>query len=224
MKDVPNIMGDTYPLVRSVFADVSGVKFVDASGALPAGSVNQSVKLFDAVSRTPRDTLRAAARDILRWRPDVEAQIQGVLKAMGIPEKFDIGVHMRTGTKSVDRYIRAVETFAATAPPGRKVRVFVASDNAAMLKEFESRMTDSPHEVYNIAGAAAEGFSATAWGAKSFDDKFNDAMVFFTELYLLQRCPMLVCALSSNVGKFLLLTAASARNFKSVDLPELVPL
>jgi hypothetical protein len=222
VKQEPNIMGDTYPLLQTVFADISGVRFVTDK---PVASPRQEVKLFDLVSRTPRDTLREAAREVLRWRPDLEAQIRSMLGAMGIPDKFDIGVHMRTGTKSVDRYLRAVEAFVATAPPGRKVRVFVASDNGAMLKEFEARTRGATYEVFNIAGSQTEtGFDAAVFAAKPFDDKFNDAMVFFTELYLLQKCPMLVCSLSSNVGKFLLLTAASARNFKSLDLPELVPL
>ncbi len=221
VKQAPNIMGDDYPLLQTVFADISGVQFVADK---PAGSPQQDLKMFDLLSRTPRDTLRLAAREVLRWNPAVETQIRSMLGAMGIPDKFDIGVQIRTGSAkpiSVERYLRAVDTFVATAPPGRKVRVFVASDSAAAMKEIESRTKSAPYEVYSIAGGT---YNAAEFAAKPFDDKFNDAMVFFTDLYLLQRCPMLVCTLSSNVGKFLLLTADSARHFKSLDLQDLVPL
>jgi hypothetical protein len=224
-RDTPSCMGDTYPLIRSLFQDASGARIVET---LPAGSPRQDIKMFDVLSRTPRDTLRVAAREVLRWRPEVESQIQGVLKAMGIPDRFDVGLQIRTSaTKpiSVDRYLRALDAFVATAPAGRKVRVFVASDNATALKELQARTSGAPYEIYSIAGDhGVNGHVQATFATKPFDDKFNDMMIFLTELYLLQRCPMLVCTLSSNVGKFLLLTAESVRNFRSLDLPELVPL
>jgi hypothetical protein len=127
----------------------------------------------------------------------------------------------------VDRYLRALDAYVTTAPPSlnRKIRVFVASDNATILKDLEARVKGAPYEIFSIAGNhGPTGYSQAAFKAKSFDDKFNDMMIFLTELYLLQKCPMLICTLSSNVGKFLLLTADSVRNFRSMDLPELVPL
>lgn len=224
LKDTPNCLSADYTLIRSTFQDISGVKYVET---LPAKAPTQDMKVFDAISRTPRETLRAAAQEVLRWRPELEAQIQTILSAANLPTKYDLGLHIRSGDKKpvpLDRYLRAIDQHAAGAR-AKSLNVFIACDNSTILKEFQARTKGSPHNFVVIGGDhPAGGHIQSVFNAKSFDDKFNDAMVFFTELYILQKCPAIVCTLSSSVGKFLYLTAASVRAFKSLDLADFVPL
>lgn len=227
--DGPNCIADDYALLRSTFADVSGVTFVPAlpADATDAVKQRQAMRLFDTLSKAPRETLRESAREILRWSSFLEAQIQGMLTAMGIPTQYDIGVHIRTGDKTpvpVGRYLRAVDDMVR-ARNLKKARIFVACDNPDVMAELEARTKDGPHEFVSFGGSGVSGgHFQKAFNAKTREEKYSEAMTFFVELYLLQRAPAIVCTLSSNVGKFLFLTAETVRNFKSLDLADLVPL
>jgi hypothetical protein len=224
MKDFPNCLGDDYPLIRNTFRDISGVAYPDT---LPTKASNQDMKVYDAVGRIPRETLRLAAQEVLRWRPSLEEQINTVLRAVKFPGRFDAGVHIRTGDKkavSLERYLRALEQYAASQNL-KTMRVFVACDNATVLKDLQARTKGSPYEFVTLGGDhPVGGHFQKDFNAKPFDDKYNDAMTFFTELYVLQKCPAIFCTLSSNVGRFLYLTANSIRNFRSLDLADFVPL
>ncbi len=224
-KDTPNCMGDDYPLIRNVFRDISGVVYEET---LPSKAQGQDMKVLDAVSRVPRETLRAAAREVLQWRPELEEQILALLRSVKFPARFDVGIHIRSGDKKavpLDRYLRAVDQIAR-AQNAKSLRIFVACDNSTILKDLQARARGSPYEFVSLGGEErpAGGHVQMAFNAQPFDDKFNDAMAFFTELYVLQKCPAILTTFSSNVGKFLYLTADSVRNFKSMDLADFAAL
>lgn len=225
IKDVPNCMGDEFTLIRTLFQDISGVVFQDE---LPLKANGQDMKVFDSVSRMPRETLRLAAQEVLRWRPAIEEQILALLRSVNFPGQFDIGIHIRSGDKKavpLDRYLRALDQIAR-ARNAKTLRVFVACDNSTILKDLQARAKGSPYEFVSLGGEdrPAGGHIQLEFNAKPFDEKFNNAMTFFTELYVLQKCPAILATFSSNVGKFLYLTADSVRNFRSMDLADFVPL
>lgn len=233
--ETPNCISDTHPLLSSTFADVSGVRFVTARP--DEVSSRQAAKVFDTVTRTAPATLKAAAREILRWQPGLEAQLQGILATTGLPATFDLAVHIRTGDKitrgemkavPLDRYIRAIEEAAAAAADPRvrapkPFRVFVMTDNTAVLDQLKKRVK-GPYEFYSLSSKhAAGGHRQEEFNARTVDEKFNEMMVFLMELYIAQRCPAIIGTLTSNVGRFLWLTA-TARTFRSLDRTDFVPL
>lgn len=230
VQEFPNCLSDSYALISSTFAtDISGVKFVDSvEGRIPA---MLHVKVFDQNTRTPPATLQANAKEILRWNPALEAQIQGIVASTGLPAGFDLGIHIRSGDKvatkemkaiSIDRYVREIESYLASSGL-KSLRIFVMSDNSEMLEQLKKR-AKGPFNFYTIESKhAVGGHTQSEFNARPFDEKFNEFMVFLTELYIMQRIPGLIVTLSSNVGKFLYLTA-KYRSLKSLDLANFLPL
>lgn len=230
--ETPNCISATHPLLSTTFADVSGVRFVTARPE--EVSSRQGPKVFDTVTRTAPATLRAAAREILAWNAGLEGQLRGILATTGMPAAFDLVVHIRTGDKvargemksiQLDRYIRAIEEIPVPIVRGvpKPLQVLVMADNATILDQLKKRVK-GPYQFYSLASThASGGHRQEEFNARSVDDKFNEMMIFLLELYLAQRCPAVICTLSSNVGRFLWLTG-SARVFKSLDVADFVPL
>ena len=230
VQEFPNCISDSYPLLSSTFVtDISGVNFVNSvEGRIPP---MLHVKVFDQNTRTPPATLQANAKEILKWNPALETQIQGILGTTGLPAGFDLGIHIRSGDKvatkemkaiSIDRYVREIEAYLASSGL-KSLRIFVMSDNSEMLEQLKKR-AKGPFNFYTIESKhAAGGHTQSEFNARPFDEKFNEYMVFLTELYIMQRIPALIVTLSSNVGKFLYLTA-KYRTFKSLDVVNFVPL
>lgn len=231
VQEFPNCISDSYPLISSTFAaaDISGVSFVESvEGRIPQ---MLHVKVFDQNTRTPPATLQANAREILKWNPALEAQLQGIVATTGLPATFDLGIHIRSGDKiatkemkaiSIDRYVREIEAYLASSGL-KSLRIFVMSDNSEMLEQLKKRAR-GPFNFYTIESKhAVGGHTQSEFNARPFDEKFSEFMVFLTELYIMQRIPALVVTLTSNVGKFLYLTARP-RFFKSLDVTNFVPL
>jgi hypothetical protein len=230
--ETPNCISATHPLLSTTFADVSGVRFVTARP--DEVSQRQHAKVFDTVTRTAPATLRAAAREILAWNPGLEGQLRGILATTGMPAAFDLVVHIRTGDKvaqgemksiQLERYIRAIEEVQPPAVRGivKPLQVLVMADNATVLEQLKKRVKGA-YQFYSLASThASGGHRQEEFNARSTDDKFSEMMIFLLELYLAQRCPAVICTLSSNVGRFLWLTG-SARVFKSLDVTDFVPL
>lgn len=227
--EAPNCMGDTHPLLSTTFVDVSGVRFVSARPE--EISTRQATKVFDTVTRTAPATLKAAARELLAWNLGLETQLRAILATTGLPAAFDLAVHIRSGDKitrgemrpiSLDRYVRAIEEFQATARL-KTVRVFVMADNPAALEQLKRRVK-GPFQFYSLASThPTGGHRQEEFNARPVEDKFNEMMVFLLELFLAQRCPAIVATLTSNVGRFLWLTAPT-RSFRSLDVADFVPL
>jgi hypothetical protein len=219
--DGPNCLSDTMPLLRSTFQDISGIRFLEAPAEEDSGRT--SAKLFDALTKTPRETLRVSARDFLQWNPQVQIQIQEILKSTGLPNSFDLGIHIRTGQARpipLDRYLRAIDDHLQNSKL-KSLRIFIMSDNSAVLTQLKARLK-GPFQVYSIERTAT-GHVQSAFNAKPFDEKFNEYMKFLTELTIMQKIPVLHCTLSSNVGKFLYLTG-NYRSLRSLDVTDFVPI
>jgi len=219
--DGPSCLSDTVPLLRSTFQDISGIRFLEAPAE--EDSARTSAKLFDALTKTPRETLRASARDLLQWNPQVQIQIQEILKSTGLPAAFDLGIHIRTGQArpiALDRYLRAIDDYLFTSKM-KSLKIFVMSDNSAILAQLKVRLK-GPFQVYSIERTAT-GHVQSVFNAKPFDEKFNEYMTFLTELTIMQRIPVVHCSLSSNVGKFLYLTG-NYRSLRSIDMTDFIPI
>lgn len=215
--DGPNSIGDDHPLLRTTFADVSGiVASVDAGAA-----ARVSTKVYDSIARTPRETLRLAARDILRLHPGLEAQVAAVAASGGFPQRFDLGVHIRTGSKKgrfdVARWVRAIEEFQTTSRL-KSVRVFVMTDDAAVMPALKAKLK-GPFEVFSVASELpVGGYKQEAFNALSTEEKFSAYMVLMTELYIMRKIPAVICGLDSSVAKYIWLNAEQPfRYFRSLD-------
>ena len=219
--DGPNCLSDTMPLLRTTFQDISGIRFLEAATQEDSGRT--SAKLFDALTKTPRETLRVSARELLQWNPLVQIQIQEILKSTGLPSAFDLGIHIRTGQSTpiaLDRYLRAIDDHLQNSKL-KSLKIFVMSDNSAVLAQLKARLK-GPFQVYSIERTAT-GHVQAVFNAKPFDEKFNEYMKFLTELTIMQKIPVLHCTLSSNVGKFLYLTG-NYRSLRSLDIADFVPI
>jgi hypothetical protein len=219
--DGPNCLSDTMPLLRTTFQDISGIRFLEVPAEEESGRT--SAKLFDALAKTPRETLRVSARDLLQWNPQVQIQIQEVLKSTGLPTAFDLGIHIRTGQDrpiALDRYLRAIDDYLFNSKL-KSLKIFVMSDNSAVLAQLKARLK-GPFQVYSIERTAT-GHVQAQFNAKPFDEKFNEYMKFLTELTIMQKIPVIHCTLSSNVGKFIWLTG-NYRSLRSMDISDFVPI
>lgn len=222
--DGPNTIGEDHPLLRSTFVASAGAEFVESVGA---DAVRSGTKVYDSITRTPRETLRVAAQEILRLHPTLEAQIAAIIASGKVPPTFDLGVHIRNGnTKGrfdVARWVRAIQEFHITSRL-KSVRVFVMTDDAAVMPALRAALK-GPFEVFSIESQLpAGGYKEAAFQALGTEEKFSAYMVLMTELAIMRRIPAVICGLGSHVAKYIWLTAAQPyRYFRSLDDTEWTP-
>ena len=222
--DGPNTIGDAHPLLRSTFVETPAAEFVES---IAVDANRASTKVYDSITRTPRETLRIAAQEILRLNPNLEAQIAAILVSGKVPATFDLGVHIRTGnTKGrfdPTRWVRAIQEFHVTSRL-KSVRVFVMTDDAAVMPALRAALK-GPFEVFSVeSDLPVGGYKEAAFQALSTEEKFNAYMVLMTELAIMRRIPAVICGLSSHVAKYIWLTAAQPhRYFRSLDDMEWTP-
>lgn len=223
VNDSLNAVSIRYPLIQNTFMN-TGARFTD-------GQVAEAISLKKRAPQL-RTFLNGVknfddAKDILAWNPGMLNQIDTVLSRVKVPE-IDVGVHIRAGDKAVeskpvpvDTYIQSVKAFQKRTKKD-ELTVFVMTDSANSLEEFK-RKKDPSWTIFTVRSPTdVNGHVQRDFNAATRTFRMNAYLEFVAELYLMQQVPYVVCTFSSNVGRFLFLTANEV--VVSVDEPKFIAM
>lgn len=220
VNDSVNAVSIRYPLIQNTFMN-TGARFTD-------GQVAEAINLKKRAPQL-RTFLNGVknfddAKDILAWNPGMVTQIDTILSLAKVPE-VDVGVHIRAGDISkpvaVDTYIQSVKAFQKKTAKDKLV-VFVMTDSANSLEEFKRKKDPSWTIVTVRSPTDVNGHVQRDFNASTRTFRMNAYLEFVAELYLMQQVPYVVCTFSSNVGRFLFLTADGV--VVSVDEPKFIDM
>jgi len=218
---------DQYSALRYSFLQRSFLlpSIVEPIPIVPVKVQSRAKQIMAALSTMTHEQIRAEAAQLFRLSPELSQQI-AVERAKYAFPTFDLGVHIRSGDKITTGEMGAIslERYAAEIRSSAPHSVFVMTDTPSLREglkvilepkiqvyglEFKSPCSTHVQGEFNLAPRAVK----------------EDAYVqFMTELNIMQEIPVIVCTLSSNVGRYLYVTAKDIRRFKSLDVPVYSPV
>lgn len=198
---------------------------VELASTPPLNVSSYAKQILATLSTMTNEQIRAEAAELFRLSPAFAQQIAAERAKYAF--SFDVGVHIRSGDKITTGEMRAIpiEAYAAEIRKSSPKRVFVMTDNPGLRETLKG-----------LLGAGVEVFSlefkspcATAHDQGTFNlapkaEKQEAYLQFMTELNIMQEIPRIVCTLSSNVGRYLYVTAKDVGGFKSLDVPAYAPV
>ena len=219
--DKSSLISANFELIRSTFADVSGVETADSIVPTAIGvGIKHQVRLLPYLSGVGLDAIRSAAVTVLDWKPSMLQEIEGAIKTSRIPTEYDFCVHLRgqpsnlmTSSRpvSVTTYVQAANDAVKTLKLGRPPVIFVMSESGALFEDFKKRV-DVTWKLHNLGALSI--FDTRRPGPRT---RMLQYVQYVTELYLAQRCPLIISSLGSPTGRFLYLTCESVAQFKGLD-------
>jgi hypothetical protein len=224
--DLANCVAVTYPLLKNTFIDMSGVTYTDGMSLGTTSTRRSIARVMMNAQTMPLATLRRQAQQLFQWRPEFIPTLEGVLSSAGLPAEFDAGVHIRVGdrittrdrrTVPVDDYIRAVKKIQADLKK-EEMNLFLMSDSLTAVEEFKKKMPTT-WKVYTLPSAlpSPDGHIQSQFNRAPARARMTAYHSFMAEILVMQSISHIVCAMSSNVGRFLYYTVEHPENMVSMD-------
>jgi hypothetical protein len=227
---VNTLIGTNFDGIRSALVDIPKVSYVTDVKA-NYKQIKQDAEYYQALSLLSEESIRAVAAELFTWNVDMQKRCENARKEWGMPDAFDLGVHIRTPrrvgrgapTLSVASYINAVRAHQV-ATKKKKLDIFIMTDNSQLLDEFQ-RAADSSWTIYNLPSSARnlEGFSPEGYSGLSRSQRIAAFYEFVTELMIMQSVETVITTLSSNTGRFLYITSDPTHKYVSLDEKEYKP-
>ena len=214
VNDVPNAISSSYPILKSTFVNDPNVKYVDTQVLSSVSTKRRQPQIFTLINALQPDALRAFASDLFEWDNSHIEKIQPILSGAPFPSEFDVGVHIHTTRLRpipMEQYIQAIKKHQQ-ASKKNGLDVFVMTDSQQRLDELQKKC-DPTWKIYSLN--SPQDFNATS--ARS---RMNAYLHFMAELFLMRNMPHIVCALSSNEGRYIYLTMKNGSTIASVDQPK----
>jgi len=224
--DTASNLSEVFHLILDTFDIGSNVQYTRKDGV--EVFEDTAIELHNYISTLSEETLLQEARALFRWSTPTLKQMQKFFPKEKFVPNFDVGVHIRTGDKVTSGEMKAIplKTYRAAIEDAQKalgkqkISVYVMTDNSMILPALK-KLADPSWTLTSIPlpVQADEGHNQVLYNRRSTKDKMDSYYHFLTELYILQRCPQILCTYSSNVGRFLHLTREPASQIQSLDIP-----
>jgi hypothetical protein len=229
--DLGSCLGLKTPLLRNTFIAPESVEFSDSMIPESFSITSKPNQVIPSLLKYNGDTLREEAIQFFQLKPEVIASIEATCKKSLLPPSFDIAVHIRGGDKitsgkmkaiKIDEYVNAVRDFKKRLA-SETLTVFVMTDDYTSFELFKAK-ADKSWLVYSLSSATSlVGHTQAQFNLQPLKIKQEMYSQFLTELYIAQRASAIVCTFSSNVGRFLFLTASPKTLLRSLDIPYFTP-
>lgn len=233
--DRNNSVGTNFPLFRSVFADVSGVSYVDGRQIASTALTGRNAQMMALANSIAVKDLRLAAETFFNLNTEAASRIQSQLASVSVlrakkgtatttvalpSSGFDAAVALSAEERlsTAERRATYLQSYVAALRDiqlRRKLKemsVFFYAEDEDQFNEFV-RLMDASWTAYsflpNAGGRAARG-------------RIEAFYQMVTELSVLQTCDAVVCSLNHSLGKFLYLTGSAVGGmgiFRSIDIP-----
>jgi len=217
VNDVPNAISSSYPIIKNTFMNDPSLRYVDTQVLSSVSTKRRQGQIIALVSALQPDALRAFAHDLFAWDNSHIDKIKPILAGIPPPTEFDVGIHIHTTQVKpvpIDQYIQAIKKHHQMSKLN-ELNIFVMSDSQQRLDELQ-RKCDPKWKIFSLN--SPQEFNATS--ARS---RMNAYMHLMAELFVMRNIPHIVCALSSNVGRYLYLTMANSSTIAGIDIPKFSP-
>ena len=238
VNDTTNAVSLRYPLIKNTFVNQPNVTFTDtqvlSATSLMRKSASQKIAgvLLQYLNMVEKSKFREMARKIFAWNPSLLLKIQTRLDDASFPDEIDVGVHMRAGDKiitgeskdiSVETYINAIRKYQKESKK-KALTIFVMTDSSERLEELK-RKKDSCWNIVTLGYPVnVKGHTQRDFNAAPSQTRMSAYIDFMSELFLMQTLPQIICTYSSNIGRFLYLTADDSTSVVSMDMPVFSPV
>ena len=215
---------DTFHLILDIFKEPKNVKYTSYK---TLDIYDNNIKdLVHYLSTLTEEYLREQATEIFKLNEKTEIIIKDRILQSGIPD-IDIGIHIRSGDKITSgemkelplaHYISAIKNMAFNKTGA--INIYLMTDNISIIDKLREK--SEPNWIFHAMEPPipfTEGHDQRAFNSNMNKDKILALYHFLAEIYILQRCPNIICTYSSNIGRFLHLTREPNTTIKSVDLP-----
>jgi hypothetical protein len=165
------------------------------------------------------------ARSVFKFNPVTQEKVNIYLKSAAFPA-FDIGIHIRMGDKitsgemaaiSLDTYRKAIQD-AQILLKKDTLNIYVMTDNQSIILSL--KQANLSWSLYSLKPPIpSTGHDQKIFNSQPTKDKMESYYHFLSELYIMQRCPYIVCTYSSNIGRFLYMTREPESIIHSLDIP-----
>ena len=224
--DMQNCISPALPLIKSTFADMSGVTFVDSMVPSAVSLKRNLPKVMETVKGLSLETLRATAQKIFQWSPTLTPIVKEIYDKAKLPTAFDLGIHIRAGDKittremasiPIEKYIAAVKKYQTDAGLD-ELHIFIMTDTIPLRTAFIKKADPSwsihylPTPLPQPEGHVQGIFNNSPRRIKNLAYNY-----FMAELIIMQSIPDILCTLSSNVGRFLYYTVEHSDGIMSLD-------
>ena len=224
--DMQNCVSPSFPLIKSTFADITGINYVDSMIPSAISLKRALPKVMETVRGVPLETLCKTAQDIFKWSPQITAVLKGIFDKAGLPTAFDLGIHIRAGDKittrqmnaiSIDKYVAATKKYQ-TESGLDELHIFIMTDTVSLRSQFIQK-ADASWKVYYLPTPLPQpdGHVQSAFNNSPRRVKTSAYNYFIAELVVMQSIPDILCTLSSNVGRFLYYTVEHPEGIMSLD-------
>jgi len=224
--DMQNCISPALPLIKSSFADMSGVVYADSMVPSAVSLKRILPKVMETVRGIPLNTLRATAQKIFQWSPQLISIVKEIYDKAKLPASFDLGIHIRAGDKittremasiSIDKYVAATKKYQADAGLD-ELQIFIMTDTIPLRAAFIKK-ADPSWSIHYLPTPLPqpEGHNQAAFNNSPRRVKTTAYNYFMAELIIMQSIPDILCTLSSNVGRFLYYTVEHQDGIMSLD-------
>jgi hypothetical protein len=223
--DRTNSIGYNYPIITRTFEPDPKVLYTDAMvpSANSTKKVATRLKIQEAISALPLDSLRTHATELFVWNNILLGRIVG-LGIRRFPDTFDVGVHIRAANRvgrdsapiAISKYVSAIHDMQK-ASKKTKLDVFVMTDMVSMLEQLK-KAADPSWTIYHLPTNLInpEMHVQARLNTAPFRETVPVYESFVAELIMMQRAEAVVCTMESNVAKFLYLTMPDTTEFVSL--------
>jgi hypothetical protein len=234
VNDTVNAVSIHYPLIKNTFVPLTNLTFTDTTVVSATSLIKKSGAqkvagtLLAFLNNLEKSRFRQMAREILVWNPALLEKI----KRLDTSANIDLGIHMRGGDKivtgesaniSVDTYINAARKYQRDSGK-TTLTIFVMTDSSQRLEEFK-RKKDASWTIVTIRYPPdLIGHTQRDFNAATSQKRMTGYLEFIRELVVMQSAPHIICTFSSNIGRFLYLTADDTTTVVSVDMPVFTPI
>jgi hypothetical protein len=224
--DMQNCISPGFSLIKSTFADISGVIYADSMVPSATSLKRIQPRVMETVKGLSLGMLRATAQKIFQWNSQLTSTVKEIFDKARLPAAFDLGIHIRAGDKittremtsiSIDKYIAATKKYQADAGLD-ELHIFIMTDTISLRSAFIKK-ADPSWKVYYLPTPLPqpEGHVQSAFNNSPRRVKIAAYNYFMAELIVMQSIPDILCTLSSNVGRFLYYTVEHYDGIMSLD-------
>jgi hypothetical protein len=224
--DKSNPISVSYSILKEAFLPVPNVSYVsEMMMGVTVLAGRSDPRYATLLPRLSKESLRLAGVTVLTWSPALKEKVQATLTDRRLPDEFDVGVHIRQRTRfdtirapTTAAYVSAVEDQARRLKR-TDLTVFVLSADPADFIEFQ-RLAPATWKLFQVQPnvATIRGSNVSTFNRQNSAIKLNAYVEHVSELYCMQRAAHIVSTLSTDIGRFLYLTAADPAAFRSLDV------
>jgi hypothetical protein len=222
----PNPVGANYELFRETFQTPVNVEFV--RDYRPAWTHIQPGQIRQRMANISTQQLQNFAQLFFHLTPEMASEVSSLLTQQKTPEHFDIGVHIRSGDKittgempviPISAYRDQIKKFCTSPSP----MIFVMTDNIETLESLKA-IAEPGWRFFALTQDRQRGHVQLDFNLSPSSQRRADYIQFLAELELMRRASSLVVTFTSNIGRYLYLTAPTSTSIVSIDMKVFAPI